>query len=271
MSLGKQISDEVVQHPATTQRYWDWAWSRTCGPVYFWIFVDRTVEQLQQWFSSLPCYRYRDRHNILHRGRRTNERVCDRYRSVAPQAYNFKSTNDAYNDLYLDPGCVRLLHGLHYKPGQAETDANLLASILAGDLGEVEGWLLIDGDYYICQAAGRGTASLQHYLDPTCDPERLRQDWRRYQVTIDLRAAQDVNQVMAIISHSFQVPLPSPNPPDLADSVTAWLATAPASTLPCCVWLQWGSGLENEAIESSVLRLSQARQGIFWRTQRMFD
>jgi len=259
--LGENITLEVCPYPVTAQRFWDWGWSMTCGPVYLWIDVDRTAEQLQVWFNSLKLYHYDQRVKILFREEESDERVCDRYRLVDPNIYSFESTNYNDRDLYLRSDHIMLLHKLHYKRGQEETDSTMLASILAGDLGDVERWMVIDGDWHVPQSAGRGLDSLRNYLDPNGDEDLLRQEWQRWIVTINIDAARNEQQVMAIVGQYFQVPINSSNP---TDCFLAWLATAPTSALPCWIWLDYDQELDREILEFIVSRLHNARARMHW-------
>jgi hypothetical protein len=58
---------KVVDQPLARNvlRKWDWKWSRTCGPVYFWIDVNRTQVELTQWYQGLNLVRYIDHMDCL--------------------------------------------------------------------------------------------------------------------------------------------------------------------------------------------------------------
>lgn len=261
---GWQVGDAVIEvapYPPGVLRFWDWAWSRTAGPVYFWVFLHRTDEELRAWFERLPPRRFAVRHETLWPCAADGPPVSRCFERVAPQIYHFKGEPAGTRDLYLLPGSLRLLHGVGEKPGQAEADATLLAAVLAGELGEVRGWMLIDGDYDVCQACGRGAESLRAYLDPNEDAARLRAAWARHERTVDLRGLHDDESVARALGAALGAPA------GLAalDALAGWLAQATEAALPCAIWLRYERGADVTLLEEAMLRLSRARGGILWK------
>jgi hypothetical protein len=161
---GTNVLDQPL--PRNVLRKWDWKWSRTCGPVYFWIDVNRTQAELQQWYHGLNLVQYVDHMDCLYPTGIQHARVAERYVEIEDGAYGLLDTQKQSRELYLNNGRVELLHGVGFKAGQLSCDATMLASILQGDLGDVSRWRLIDADWGKCEASGQGLDSLRNYLDP---------------------------------------------------------------------------------------------------------
>jgi hypothetical protein len=150
-------------------RKWDWKWSRTCGPVYFWIDVNRTQLELTQWYQGLNLVQYIDHMDCLYPDGVQRARVAEPYVMIEDGAYGLLDTEKRSRELYLRDGRVELLHGVGFKSEQLSCDSTMLASILQGDLGDVLRWRLIDADWGNCEASGQGIDSLRKYLDPSVD------------------------------------------------------------------------------------------------------
>lgn len=181
LGVGTKVLDQPL--PRNVLRKWDWKWSRTCGPVYFWIDVNRTQAELTQWYESLTLIQYVDHMDCLYPDGNQHIRVAERYLEIEDGVYGLRDHEKQTRELYLTNGRVELLHGVGFKPGQISCDATMLASILQGDLGDVASWRLIDADWGNCEAFGHGIDSLRNYLDPHVDksifdlkPFRLNQD-----------------------------------------------------------------------------------------------
>lgn len=162
--------------PRNVLRKWDWKWSRTCGPVYFWIDVNRTQAELNQWYQGLDLVQYIDHMDCLYpEDGIQHSRVAERYVKIEDGAYGLLDTKKQSRELYLRNGRVELLHGVGFKSGQISCDATMLASILQGDLGDVSHWRLIDADWGNCEASGQGIESLRMYLDPHVEKNKFDQ------------------------------------------------------------------------------------------------
>jgi hypothetical protein len=153
--------------PLNVLRKWDWKWSRTCGPVYLWIDVNRTQVELIQWYQGLKLIQYIEHMDCLYPDGIQSAYVAERYVKIEDGVYGLLDSQQLTRELYLRDGRVELLHGVGFKSGQLSCDATLLASILQGDLGDVLHWRLIDADWGNCEASGQGIDSLRKYLDPS--------------------------------------------------------------------------------------------------------
>ena len=160
--LGQPFARNVI-------RKWDWKWSRTCGPVYFWIDVNRTQVELTQWYQGLNLVQYIDHMDCLYPDGAQSARVAERYVMIEDGSYGLVDSDKRSRELYLRDGRVELLHGVGFKSEQLSCDSTMLASILQGDLGDVLRWQLIDADWGNCEASGQGIDSLRKYLDPSVD------------------------------------------------------------------------------------------------------
>ncbi|MCU0721685.1 MAG: hypothetical protein MUC83_18385 [Pirellula sp.] len=155
--------------PPNVLRKWDWKWSRTCGPVYLWIDVNRTQVELIQWYQGLTLIQYIEHMDCLYPNGMQQAQVADRYVKIEDGVYGLLDSQQLSRELYLRDGRVELLHGVGFKSEQLSCDATMLASLLKGDLGEVSRWQLIDADWGNCEASGQGLDSLRIYLDPSVD------------------------------------------------------------------------------------------------------
>lgn len=167
LGTNTKILDQTI--PNHVLRKWDWKWSRTCGPVYFWIDVSRSQAELTQWYHGLKLIQYIDHMDCLYPDRIQSVHVAERYVKLEDGAYGLLNSNKLSRELYLKEGRVELLHGVGFKYEQLSCDATMLASILQGDLGDVSRWRLIDADWGNCEASGEGIDSLRKYLDPCVD------------------------------------------------------------------------------------------------------
>ncbi len=167
LGANTQIMDRPL--PRNVLRKWDWKWSRTCGPVYFWIDVNRTHDELTQWYQGLMLIQYIDHMDCLYPNRSQRVNLAERYVKLDEAAYGLLDSGKLSRELYLRDGRVELLHGVGFKYEQLSCDATMLASILQGDLGDVVRWRLIDADWVNCEASGQGIDSLRKYLDPCED------------------------------------------------------------------------------------------------------
>ena len=155
--------------PCNVLRKWDWKWSRTCGPVYFWIDVNRSQDELTQWYHGLKLVHHIDHMGCLYPDQMQRGRVAERFVKRDDGAYGLLDSQKLSRELYLRDGRVELLHGVGFKYEQLSCDATMLASILRGELGNVTCWRLIDADWGNCEASGRDLDSLRMYLDPCVD------------------------------------------------------------------------------------------------------
>lgn len=211
--LGDEGSLQPYLCPPAAQRDWDWPWRQhtTIGPVYLWIAVDRTAEQLAAWLASVVP------HGLL---------------PVEPYEYRFDPALEDFDGrLLFTDGLITFMRSYH-SPGDVAQliDAALLASIASGALGEVS-WDLLDGDYIYYEATGEGLASLREYLDPGSDEDQLRSRWRSVLAgqAVDARAAESWRQVAELMLQHFQVDAALPDP---RDALEQWLRTAPIAALP---------------------------------------
>ncbi len=168
-------------------------------------------------------------------------------------------------------GDVRFADGLitfmrsYHSPGEGAQalDGALLASIAAGELGEVF-WDLLDGDYVYYEATGEGLASLREYLDPTSDEAQLRSRWRDVLAgqTVDVRAAESWRQVAELVLQQFQVEATLPDP---RDALEHWLRTAPITALPRRIDLKLRREVqETYATDPFPARMYGANRRILW-------
>jgi hypothetical protein len=211
--LGDKATLQAYLYPPAAQRDWDWPWRRhtTIGPVYLWIAVDRRADQLAAWLASVVP------HGLL---------------PVEPYEYRFDPALEDFDSrLLFTDGLITFMRS-YRSPGEVAQliDAVLLASIAAGELGEVS-WDLLDGDYIYYEATGEGLDSLREYLDPGSDEEQLLSRWRGVLAgqVVDARAAESWRQVAELMLEHFRVDATLPDP---REALEQWLRTAPIAALP---------------------------------------
>jgi hypothetical protein len=254
--LGDHLTLQQSLSPPGSLKYWEWAWNRTGGPVYFILHVAST-QSLEEWFDRLSLRLW---HGSLASyqcpGLETTRRVAANYQELLPGVYHYQGEPDWTRDLYLEPGRIQLVHGFSQKPGQLAAEASLLSAVLAGELGEVVCWKLVDGDYNVCQKGGRDAESLRRYLDPRLDEKQLREESTRCCATVKLSHAASYDEAI-LVEIGEQLGATGP--------VLDWLAQCAPQYLPCSVYLQFTHRLEDELLMALLNRLSLARQDIYWR------
>ncbi len=227
----------TVSMPKDAQRLWDWRWPPTYGPALFKMELTQTKEQLEAWFHRLTLERYAEISGVLIRSNEPGPSLSQLYRLVEPGKYRLIGESNVGIDLYFADNLLELSHGTHFKPGQTETDATLLRSVIAGELGEVTCWRLIDGDYAVLCAAGRGTDSLKDYLDPNIADVALREQLDRYTLSYRPARCDSMDDLLALVANELGILREAMDSP--RQSIVHWLKETQATELPvefCLIW-----------------------------------
>jgi hypothetical protein len=252
---------EAAPPPPGAQRGWDWAWSHTCGPVYIKIHLQRTAEELRQWFNQLRSRDYGYTNSGLYWPREILGEpgsLAARYLPLEENAYHFISpyeTETWGRDLYLRDGEIMLLHSYSYAVWQWCADSTMLASILAGDLGEVICWKVMDGDYGYCDGGGRGTESLRRYLSPDLPEAALREEVQSGLKEVKVPITPTRDQLLASVGEQLAAGRPT----------LEWLTTTDPATLPWAVSITVDGVCVREVADEVRALLYAARPEIFWR------
>lgn len=264
--LGDEITLQTPQfpNPPLALRDWDWAWRAhtTYGPVYLWIYLDKTADELNGWFANLTLQNYRSVHDLSFC---CDGELSNNYRKIGDYGYEFNSVYGSTQYLIFGTGQISWSRSYHTpQEDQQAIDASILSSILAGDLGEVE-WDLFDGDYASYQAHGYGLASLREYLDPNCNQTQLRDRWNTLYHSVDATTVQTWQQVAEKIALHFQVPL---SQADMGACLEQWLQTTPLAELPRFVRIvlsrEFKDLLNDDHLNNLLAQLKKAQPRIRW-------
>lgn len=248
-------------YPPSSQRDWAWAWPRSLGPVYFNIHVSQTADELGRWLAGVRCVAYEQIGDVLVRGERP-VRFSDVYQQVHLNAYHLSADQYSTGIVQCSDRLIALIRSYHTPSRlQQAIDASLLASLQAGDLGELS-WDLLDGDYVSFQATGASLASLRQYLDPNQSEQGQRDRWGAALArhAVDASAAERWEQVAAAIAQHVQVP--SERSSRGAD-LEAWLGHTPIAELPRTVEVSLKQAVY-DAAQDARDRLQRANIRILW-------
>lgn len=218
-------------------RDWAWAWVRTYGPVILYVYISRTVAELEAWLASLAPHGYSRNEGEI------------RYRIAASLSTEGWVT--------LTPGCVQFMRGYHTPTDALQwIDAGLLASLVDGSLGPLS-WDLLDGDYRSWVATGHSAASLAEYLraDGCSDRQEFQTELKTR--TVEASGLHDEVAIAAAIRESFGL--------DAETDLFEWLRDTPITELPRTVTVNLPRSL-SPAYENSTLMqgLVRANCRVFW-------
>ncbi len=162
--------------PVFARGSWTWAWRGSVGPVYLWIYVDRSKQQIRDWLRSLDVF-----------GFQCIDDEGSHWLYIFPNpdkdtAYRFDTHIKAHN------GCLEFSRGIGYIAGTC-FDAIYLHKVAAGELGELS-FDVFDGDYVALNAVGYSCASLAAYLN---------QSARRYRVGKSKHRWNDLSELVVIV------------------------------------------------------------------------
>jgi hypothetical protein len=248
-------------YPPASQRDWAWAWSRSLGPVYFNLHVSQTADELRDWLAGVRCVAYEQIGDALVRGEQP-VRFSDVYQQVHLNAYHLSADQHSSGIVQHNDRLIMLIRSYHTpSPLQQAIDASLLASLRAGDLGELS-WDLLDGDYVNFQATGASLESLRQYLDPNQGEQQQRDRWgvALARHAVDAMAAERWEQVAAAIALHFRVPSAHG---DAEVDLEAWFAHTPIAGLPRMIEVSLKHALYDAAQEPRD-RLQRASMRVLW-------